>query len=159
MDYVYESQPAIIGQDKRLLAKILVVGAVLGAVICVISHVLWRFVLSDIVCTAGQSICVEANSYAGNIALVLGAIIGVISLVKIGVYRPVIISLGATICLWGIGGWLFGRSTIIFAIAIIILYTLSYALFAWISRIRKAPVMLITFIIITILARIIPMSF
>ena len=144
---------------KRLLAKILVVGAVLGAVICVISYVLWRFVLSDIVCTAGQSICVEANSYAGNIALVLGAIIGVISLVKIGVYRPVIISLGATICLWGIGGWLFGRSTIIFAIAIIILYTLSYALFAWISRIRKAPVMLITFIIITILARIIPMSF
>ena len=152
MDYVYESQPAIIGQDKRLLAKILVVGAVLGAVICVISYVLWRFVLSDIVCTAGQSICVEANSYAGNIALVLGAIIGVISLVKIGVYRPVIISLGATICLWGIGGWFFGRS-------IIILYTLSYALFAWISRIRKAPVMLITFIIITILARIIPMSF
>ena len=157
MDYVYESQPAIIEQDRKLFGKILLIGVALGVIVWGLARVLWQFVLGNIVCDAGQATCVNAHNYAGNIALVVSAIAGVVVLVKAGAYRPVIITLGATVSLWGIVGWLYGASAVLSVLAIVVLYTLAYAVFAWVARIRKAGIMLVIFVLLMALAHILPM--
>ncbi len=159
VDYVAEAKPAIIDQDGRGMAKIAIIGAVLGVVAWGLALLLERFVLRAMFCgdeSAAQ--CVNIAAYAGNIAAVIVAIIGVISLVRAGVFRPLLIVLGGAISLWGVAAWLAPLSLPEQAGWSAVLYMLAYVLYVWIARVRHAVVVLILFALVAIATRAIPMA-
>lgn len=155
MDYVFESQPPIIEQDKSMFARIVLVGAILGVVAWMLTYTLQRFVLANMVCNNGV-VCVEAANYAGQIATVIIGVVGVIVLVRSSIYRPVLITLGAAISLWGLSSWLYGSGIVPSVTWTAILYALAYVAYAWVVRIRKVPVMLIVFVLLVIISRAVP---
>lgn len=89
VDYVTESKPAIIDQDVRLSAKVALTGAVIGIAVWGLAILLERFVLKSIFCgDPSAAACTDIATYAGNIAAVIMAIIGVVVLVRLSVFRP-----------------------------------------------------------------------
>lgn len=157
VDYVTESKPAIIDQDVRLSAKVALTGAVIGIAVWGLAILLERFVLKSIFCgDPSAAACTDIATYAGNIAAVIMAIIGVVVLVRLSVFRPLLIVLGAAISLWGLAAWLSGLSMLEQLCWSVLLYALLYSLYAWIARIRNAIVVLVVFAVAAVATRLIP---
>lgn len=157
VDYVTESKPAIIEQDARLSVRVALTGALMGLLVWGIAALLERFVLRAIFCgDPSAAACVNLTTYSGNIAAVIVAIVGVVALVRLGVFRPLLIVLGAAISLWGLSAWLSGLGIVEQILWSVLLYTLLYSLYAWIARIRHAAVVILVFIAVVIASRVIP---
>ena len=158
VDYVRESKPAIIDQDVRLSAKVALTGAVIGIAVWGLAILLERFVLKGIFCgDPSAAACTNVTTYAGNIAAVIMAIIGVVALVRLSVFRPLLIVLGAAISLWGLAAWLSGLGMLEQLGWSVLLYALFYSLYAWIARIRNAIAVLVVFALVAVATRLIPM--
>ena len=157
VDYVTETKPAIIEQDGRLSLKVAVTGLVLGVVAWGLTMLLERFVLRGLFCgDPSSAACTNITAISGNIAAVVIAIIGVIVLVRLSVFRPLLIVLGAAISLWGLAAWLANVSMVEQVAWSAALYALLYSLYAWIARIRHAVVVLVVFGLVAVATRLIP---
>lgn len=157
VDYVTESKPAIIDQDGRLSIKVALTGAIIGLVAWGFTILLERFVLTSLFCSdPSAAACTNVTTYAGNIAAVIMAIIGVVVLVRLSVFRPLLIVLGAAISLWGLAAWLSGLSMVEQLAWSVVLYGLLYSLYAWIARVRNAVAVLVVFALVAVATRLIP---
>lgn len=96
-----------------------------------------KFIFAAALCREGVQGCENAPLYSTIIAVVVAAIIGVVALAKVGIYRPLLVAVAAPIALWS----LFAMLGIIFWLwALLIgaaLFALAYGLFAWIARVRS----------------------
>ena len=157
-EYVTEVKPAIIDQDGRLSVKVAMAGAVLGLLVWGLAWLLERFVLRSLFCgDAGAAACVNITTYAGNIAAVVVAVVGVVALVRLNVFRPLLIVLGAAISLWGLAAWLAQLSLVEQISWSVLLYALLYSLYAWVARLRSPVLMLILFALVVVATRVVPM--
>ena len=156
-DYVVETKPAIIDQDQRLMLKSASSGLLLGVAVWVIAFVLENYILRAFFCNdPGAAACVNITTYSGNIAAVIAALIGLVTLVRLSIFRPLLIVLGAAISLWGLAAWLADLHVVEQIIWSIVLYALFYSLYTWIARIRNPVVVLIVFAVVAVSSRIIP---
>lgn len=155
-EYVYESKPAVIEQPRSVPVRIAALGVFLGLVVWALAYALERFVLSRFLC-GGDVVCQQSTLLAGNIASVVVALAGVVVLVRMSVYRPLLIALGAVISLWGMAAWLDGVSVLEAVGWTVLLYTLAYSAFAWIARIRHVAVLLVVFIVLVVATRVVPL--
>lgn len=154
-EYVFESKPVVIEQQRSVFVRVALLGAALGLAAWVLTYLLERFVLSSLVC--GGEVCAQGTVFAGNIAGVIIAIVGVVALVRMAVYRPLLIALGAVISLWGLAAWLGGLSILESVGWTVLLYALAYSAYTWIARIRNVPIMLILVTVLVIASRVIPL--
>lgn len=157
-DYVYESKPTVIDQPKSMLLRVGLLGAFLGLVTWALTYVLERFVLTALLCD-GDQVCTQSTVFAGNIAAIILALAGVAILVRMSVYRPLLIVLGVVVSLWGLSVWLRGVGVLEGAAWTVVLYTLAYGAYAWIARIRNVPVLLIVVALLAVATRIVPHLF
>ena len=155
-EYVYESKPAIIEQNKGVALRVAITGAVVGLVTWMLAYALQRFVLGSLFC-GDEATCERAVDYSGAIALIVTAIVGVIVLVRSLVYRPLLIVLGAVVSLWGIVSWLSGLTILEQVGWMVLLFALAYSAYAWLARVRNVVVMLILVALLLIASRVIPM--
>lgn len=157
VDYVAESKPAVIDQDIRTSLRIALVGAIVGVAAWGLTFLLERFVLNALFCgDQAAEACVNITTYAGNISAIVVAIIGVVALVKMGVYRPLLIALGAIISLWGLAAWLQPLGFVEQLAWTVVLYVLLYSVYAWIARVRNVVAVLVIFGVIAVASRLIP---
>ncbi len=70
-------------------------------------------------------------------AILVGALAGLISMTTLQVYRPLLIVLAATVSLWGFHGLVDGMAWYWTLLVLAVLFSLAYALFAWLARIRS----------------------
>lgn len=154
-EYVFESKPVVIEQQRSVFVRVALLGAALGLAAWVLTYLLERFVLSSLVC--GGEVCAQGTVFAGNIAGVIIAIVGVAALVRMAVYRPLLIALSAIISLWGLAAWLGGLSILESVGWTVLLYALAYSAYTWIARIRNVPIMLILVAVLVIASRVIPL--
>lgn len=157
-DYIAESQPSIIEMNIKVFLRVVVAGLVVGLATWLLTYLLERFILQAIFCGGNQAAnCSNSAVYAGNIAAVIMAIVGLTVLVKLSVFRPLLIVLATMVSLWGMAGWLSGLTlfeTIVFSA---LLYAACYAAYTWLARIRNAVVMVIVVVLVAIASRAIPM--
>lgn len=154
-EYVYESKPAIIEQDRSVVLRIAIIGAAIGLATWMLAYILQRFILGSLVCGV-ESTCATAVDYSGYIAMIIAGVAGVIVLVRSLVYRPLLIVIGSTISLWGVTSWI-SNLTILEQVGwMALLFALAYSAFGWIARIRNVIIMLIVVIVLIIAARAIP---
>lgn len=155
-EYVFESKPVIIEQQRSLFLRVALTGAILGLAAWVLTYLLQRFVLSTFLCEGQATGCMNSIVFAGNITAVIIAIVGVAMLVRMSVYRPLLIALGTLISLWGLAGWLAGLSVIESVAWTVLLYALAYSAYAWLARIRSVVLMLVLVALLVIITRVLP---
>ncbi len=89
-----------------------------------------------------------------NYVGILAAIAGLVGLVKLDAYRPLIIVIAACAALWGLGSMTQGMDWNAALSWWALLYAGSYVLFGWLVRPRSLPVTLILVILSIIAVRI-----
>lgn len=153
-----ETHSKFIDMDKAVLIRVALLGVILGAVAWLLTLLFSKFVLDPIFCgnEATTGTCLNSNVIAGNTALILTAVAGVLGLVRLGVYRPMLVAIAVVIALWGISGWVDGLAWYEGFMWTIALYAASFVTFSWLVRPRVFLVAIILVLVMLALARILP---
>lgn len=147
---------SLIDLRPQALVQVALFGAGLGVVSWLLTLLVRQIIFVPLFCgDPANSLCVGATGSAGVLALIVTAIIGLLGLVRLGVYRPLLVALAAAVSLWGIAVWT-GSMVWYEAVAwTIILYALTYVVFTWLVRPRAFGFAAGAVIVVVILSRIV----
>lgn len=152
-----DDQSQLIDVRPNTIIQVVLLGIILGALTWLLTLLLERFAMTPLLCNpSSNAMCGSAGTLAGNIALVLTAIGALLGLVRLGVYRPLLVVIAASIVLWGLSGWMGGLlwyETLAWTVA---LYAVVYTAFAWLVRPRFFLAAIILVLIVVITARLLP---
>jgi hypothetical protein len=145
-----------ISMSRRDVIDTLVCGAGVGLLIAVLYLLLNSFVFGAVLCRAQSSAnCANAPHYAMIVAMVIGAIAGLVALARVRVYRPLFIVLFAAVSLWAANLLLSGYAWYGVIGVLLGLNAIAYLLFAWLARIRSFILASIIGIIVLVVVRLI----
>lgn len=157
--YVNQPRPKFAEMTILTVVQIFVLGAVLGLIAWAVSAAVANYVISPLFCKADGgnfSVCAQGGLLASNIASLLVGALAVVALLRLGVFRPLLISLAVVISLWGIGPWM-GALLWYEALAwTALLHAVAYLAFSWLARIRVFWIALLATVIVIVAARLIP---
>lgn len=145
----------IVSTYRREIIATLTVGAIVGIILVGVYYLLNQFVFGSVLCRSGNDAsCASAPSYSMAVSLVLSVVIGLIGLVQIRSYRPLLIVLAIAVSFWGYQVLIAGLAWWWGILVGAVLFALSYLLFAWFARIRSFALSLILTILLVIFIRI-----
>lgn len=149
------TSPFYITQDRRSAIGAAATGLFVGIVGWLVSMAIQAWIIEPIFCRSAQTfnVCSNGGTIGWTIALIVVSIVGLLSLVRTGVFRPLLVVLAALIALWGVSAWLgplpWWQSLLWHGV----LFALAYSLFAWVARMQSFLLSLIITIIFIIAAR------
>jgi hypothetical protein len=142
---------SITTMGARQAVQIVILGAAVGLAMWGVEFLLETYVLRAVLCQGSVAYCASASQYANILATLVGMGAGLFGLVRLQVFRPLLVALAAAICFWGLIGVISVLPWYEVGIACMLLYALSYILFAWIARIRLFSLAaLIAFLLVVI---------
>jgi hypothetical protein len=156
-DYVVESKPAIIEQDSRVVMRVVLASMLLGLIAWALTYILQHFVLRAIFCQNPSAVCTNLSGYSGGISAIIVMVIGVVMLVRIGVYRPLLVALCVMVSLWGLASWINGLGIFESIFWTVGLYAVAYTLYSWLARLRSAVIMLVVILLVVLITRVAPL--
>ncbi|MCX6728512.1 MAG: hypothetical protein NTV39_01965 [Candidatus Saccharibacteria bacterium] len=118
---------------------IIAVGAILGLLYYVLTLYLSRFV--------------GLASVAGDIATIIVATVGIIVMLNLGMARPLLVAVASAISLWGLSKLTDGLGWFEAMVWSVLIYSLAYFLFSWLTRYKKIIPVLIAVVAIVIIVR------
>jgi len=118
-----------------------------------LSWLLSTYVFSAILCGDGDTRCASVGMYGEITSTVIIAIIALVGLVRLRVFRPMLVVIAATISLWGMIGVLSSLAWYWVLLACVVLYAIAYGLFVWIVRIRLFWAALVVCLLLIIAVR------
>lgn len=139
---VAETEEVIVADWRWEYLKIIGVATALGALWWAVSALIRHYVADEVI-------------IAGNIAHIILAVIGTVSLLRLNAARPLIVAIGSVGVLWGLGGFVDGLSwyeTLAWSVG---LYIFSYLLFSLVARIRTLAPSVVVALAIVVIARIV----
>ena len=150
-----EYDARFVGMATGELIRILLLGAVAGLLTWLLTYVLDTYVYHALLCRGAAQSCANAPLYASVSATILVALGALFALIRMHIYRPLLIVLAATISLWGIVMMVGDMQWYWVAIMSLLLYALAYGLFAWLSRIRYLWLMLFLTVVLIVIVRLV----
>lgn len=140
---------------KNLLS-IAFVGAGVGVLTWLISLLLQVLVIEPIFCQSADSFnaCANGGTISVITSTIVANILGLIALVRLGVYRPLLVVLAAIITLFGIHSFVGSMSWYEATAWYAAVYAISYALYAWVARMVSFAVTLAIMLVIVIVLRV-----
>ncbi len=150
-----ESTSGLIDIHMDMLVRVALLGLGLGIVTWGLAMLLDHFAIQPLFChnQPATGICANTQGLAGNIALVMMAVAGVLGLVRLGVYRPMLVAIAVAICLWDLFGWLNGIVWYESLGWAALIFTAAYALFTWLVRPRNFVLSIFILLVVIVLAR------
>ena len=140
--------------DINKIVAVVLLGAVIGLLVWGLTLVIDRYVLTAILCGGNRDLeCANAAIYAESVATIIGAIVGLFFLVRLQVFRPLLVVLAAVISLWGIIGLAGLLPWYGVGLSAVGLYAFSYGLFTWIARIRAFWVVVVLLVVLVVAVR------
>lgn len=146
--------PYIVSMARGELVGIAITGALTGLITIVLAYILNKFVFGAILCR-GTSLteCARTPEYAMAVAIILGAVVALFNLVRIRTYRSLLVVIAATLSLWGFTALVWNMPWYVAGIVSILLFALSYLLFAWLARIRSFVISVIAIVAMVVVTR------
>ena len=135
----YGQQRQFVESSPRQLLSIALTALGVGFSLWLLAWALDALVLSPLICRGGSTPeeCATTAGYAEAIATLFVSAGGLVGLVKLRVYRPLLIVVAAAISLWGAVAMASAANpAYVVAIIMAFMYALAYTTFAWINRIR-----------------------
>jgi len=153
-------QPIYISSDRRSIVQTLLVGLAVGILGWLLDMAIQRFFIEPVFCRNADSfsMCANGGTIAWVIAIIIASAIGLFSLIRINVFRPLLVVLAAAVTLWGVSGWL---GPLVWWQALLwhgALFAVAYLLFVWLARAERFPLAFITTIVVILLLRLVVLS-
>ena len=144
----------IVSMPGRELMATIAVGVGVGLLVALVSYLMNTFVFGVVLCRPQSSAeCGQAPHYAAFVAMIVGAIAGVVTLARLRVYRPLLIVIAAAIALWGVSAMLSGLAWYWFVAILAVIFGLAYGLFSWASRLRSFILAIVVVIVLIVAIR------
>ena len=145
-----------VAESWAMWVRTVILGAIIGLVFWVVSVLLARYVIEPLVCrqVVDAAMCTNATPIAGMITTVLVAVAGIVAMVRMGIARPIVVAVATAALLWGLSAWTQGLFWLEAISWSIILYGLTYALFAWITRYASLLMTIILSVLVVLVIRI-----
>lgn len=144
----------LIEVSPRQLTQVFVLGLVIGALAWLITEYGAKILFEPMLCGGAQS-C-DAAGAASTAASLMAAIAGIVGLIQIGIYRPIIVVIASAICLWDVGVWVSGLFWPEALLWTALLYGICYLTFTWLVRPRRPIIFLSLIILLILLVRLLP---
>ena len=146
----------IAAESRAMWVRTIVLGIGVGLIFWVLTVLIARYVIEPLVCgkVVNAVLCADPKPLAGNIATILAAVVGVIAMVRIGAARPIVIAIAAAAILWDLAAWTSGLFWLEAVSWSLLLYALTYALFAWITRYWALWITIVVSLVIVLIIRI-----
>jgi len=145
--------------SRQQVIQVLAASLVVGLLAWGLAFLLETYLLKGILCPgSGAMKCTAAFQYSGAIASIIAATFGLFTLVKLQVFRPLLVVLAATISLWGLVplvSVLPGQQAVLITV---LLSGIAYSLFAWIARIRLFWTAIILMLLLIVAVRFVLMA-
>jgi hypothetical protein len=154
--YVSDTPPSLIAMPIRKLLFIIVVGVVAGMVTWGLMLVLDTYVYKAVLCNRDAVVqCASSQQYAMITATIIGAAAGLFGLVRLHVFRPLLIVIATFVSLWGLLSLLVSLPWYGAMLIAAIMYGLAFGVFAWLVRIRKFFIALVVVIVVVVAVRLV----
>ena len=145
-----------VNHTTRAWFYIIGIGLIVGLAYWVTTVLLTRYVVEPLACRdiATAASCVGAIGIAGKIATVLLATLSLLVMIRVSLFRPIIIAVATAVVLWNLSVYttgLFWAEALAWSI---VLYGLSYALFGWIARQMNLVLAIIVAVVVAVMIRI-----
>lgn len=152
--YAKDDSTKFVLMSIQKLFLVMLVGVIVGIAVWGLTSVLDTYVYKAILCGDPNSVqCSSSLSYATTTAAVIGAAVGLFGMVRLQVFRPLLVVVASIISLWGLVA-LVSAMPWYFAVLICAgLYGVAFATFAWIARIRNFLLAIILIIVLIVAAR------
>lgn len=154
MSKVYsETKPTpLIIMSGREVWQTAMVGLIVGLLVWGLTLLLNTYVYTAILCHGdGSARCTAAPQYAAITAAFIAGGAGLFAIVRLQIFRPLLVVLASLIALWGIVALTAVMPWYGEAITVMVLYALAYALFSWVVRIRSFLMTLIVLIVLVVI--------
>ncbi|MEO8691465.1 MAG: hypothetical protein ABI397_01625 [Candidatus Saccharimonas sp.] len=146
----------LVPMGGREVFVVMISGFAVGALVAVAYILLNKYVFGSVLCRLeGSAECGKAPVYAEVTAQVIGIIIGVAALVRLRVYRPLLVILATAVTLWSLSALIGGvhwYESVIFGG---VLFGLAYGLYTWLARIRSLILAITLILILVVVARLV----
>jgi len=150
-----EKAPLFAIVQPAQFAQVVIIGAVVGALSWVFAQVLGIYVLKPASCSGDVLVCAVSSYPAVMIAALMAGCIGLFGLVKLQIFRPLLVVIAATMGAWGVVSLLTALPWYGSLLATILFYAISYAAFMWIARIRVFWLVILISVVVVVALRLI----
>ncbi len=145
--------PFIAVTGRQIIGTI-IVGAAAGLMSWGLAVLLGDYVLKGIFCQAMVTEqCAATPAYSRGAGLVLATVVAVFALVKLQVFRPLLVGLSVMISLWSVASLLTMLPVHLAALLFAGLFAVAYLAFMWIARLRSFGLTLVLMIVMIVIVR------
>lgn len=141
---------------RNLLLTALSIGAFVGFFGWILTIAINSWVLDPVFCRSADSVSACANSgmTAWIIAHILMSVAGLFMLIRVNVFRPLLVVIATIITLWTIGLWFLPLAWWVGAIWETIFFALAYALYTWLIAQERFIYALVTTVALVVVFRV-----
>jgi hypothetical protein len=152
--YGNDTPTSLVAMTYKKLLFVIACGAVAGLATWGLTYLLDTYIYKAILCRGDIAVqCASSYQYATTTATILGAAIGLFGLVRLQVFRPLLIVIAAYVALWGLLASLLPLSWYTALGIAAALYGLAFGAFAWLARIRNFYIAIIIVILVIVAVR------
>ena len=137
----------------RDIAQTFIVGAVVGLLVWGLSVILHQYVFAPIMCHTSSAKCADSSGFSLVSAQIIAAITGLVALIRLRIYRPLLVVLAASLALWDALNVLPYDTEWMIALSSVIIFAIGYTLFMMLARIRSLVFAGIIMLIVLIAVR------
>jgi hypothetical protein len=142
--------------DTKQLVQVAVFGILAGLLVWGLTYMLEVYVLKALMCPEANGVtCASASQLGEAIATIFTAAIGLFALVKLQVFRPLLVVIATVVSLWGIIGIVGELPMYMIGLSVAGLYAISYLMFTWITRLRLFSLVAVLLVVLIVLIRVI----
>lgn len=135
--YPNDAQTVYTPMGIKQLIQVAIFGIAAGLLVWGLTYVLETYALKALLCANKEALTCATSAQFGEIiaTLVTGAI-GLFILVKIQVFRPLLVVIATVVNLWGLISFVSEQPWYVIGLSSAGLYMITYLLFTWITRLR-----------------------
>lgn len=152
-----EAKKQFIDMRPNTFVQVLLLGVGVGLAMWLLAFGIDHLITRALLCGAASTACGGSTAVAGNVSLVLVSIAGLLGLIRLGVYRPLLVVIAAVLVLWGLANVTFGMMWYESLAWTMLLTAVTYAALTWLVRPRLFVWAMIFVVAIVVAARLVPM--
>ncbi len=142
--------------DRAEMIKVAIIGIVVGVLTPLLALAITKLILIPVFCSGSSAVCASSEHIGYYAAATLVSAASIAILAAQNIYRPLLISLGALVALWGFGvyvidlargSWVeyYAFSALLFALAYVVCY--------WLMRLRTFGFSVVGLLAIVVVVR------
>lgn len=154
--YGNDTQTSLVAMNMKKLLFIIAIGAIAGLATWGLTILLDTYIYKAILCNSDTAVqCSSSYQYSTTTATIIGAAVGLFALVRLHVFRPLLIIIASFVSLWGLLLLVLPLSWYGEALAIAGLHAVAFGLFSWIARIKRFYIAIIFVILLVVGVRVV----